>query len=57
MTCKSCNAPVLPHRACAKCGAYGSRTVKRGMDEVKKAVAKTKKTKKAKPEAETEAKA
>lgn len=51
LTCKKCDAPVLPHRACKACGAYGDRTVKVGMDDVKKKIAKTaKKAKKSKDE-------
>ncbi|MBI4713784.1 50S ribosomal protein L32 [Candidatus Uhrbacteria bacterium] len=26
--CKSCNAPVMPHRACPTCGSYKNRSVK-----------------------------
>lgn len=26
-SCKKCGAPVLPHRACPKCGEYRGRTV------------------------------
>lgn len=41
-TCPKCEAILLPHRACKKCGAYGDRSIlKPGMAEVRKAVAKT----------------
>lgn len=44
--CAKCEAILLPHRACKKCGAYGDRSVaKVGMAEVKKAIAKTTKAK------------
>lgn len=58
--CAKCEAPLLPHRACKKCGAYADRSVKAtGMKEVEKVlekkVAKAKKPKAAKA-AEPEAK-
>jgi large subunit ribosomal protein L32 len=28
--CASCGEPVIPHRACASCGHYKGRPVKRG---------------------------
>jgi large subunit ribosomal protein L32 len=28
--CPSCGEPVIPHRACASCGHYKGRPVKRG---------------------------
>ncbi|MEK9155299.1 MAG: 50S ribosomal protein L32 [Patescibacteria group bacterium] len=40
-TCPKCEAILLPHRACNKCGAYKDRSVAKGMTEVKKAIAKT----------------
>jgi large subunit ribosomal protein L32 len=40
-TCPKCEAILLPHRACKKCGAYADRTVAKGMDEVKKVIKKT----------------
>ena len=40
-TCPKCEAVLLPHRACKKCGAYADRTVAKGMAEVKKAIKKT----------------
>lgn len=47
--CPKCEAILLPHRACKKCGAYGDRSIaKVGMAEVKKAIAKTTKAKAAK---------
>lgn len=47
--CPKCEATILPHRACKKCGWYKDRAVKAGMDEAKKAIAKdAKKAKKAK---------
>lgn len=33
-TCKSCNAPVLPHRACPTCGSYKG---KKAVDTAKRA--------------------
>ncbi len=41
MVCPKCEAILLPHRACKKCGAYGDRSVAKGMAEVKKAIKKT----------------
>ena len=46
-TCPKCEAILVPHRACPKCGWYKNRSVKAGMDEVKKAIKKTVKAKKA----------
>lgn len=43
--CKACGADVLPHRACAKCGAYNGRQVKGGMEAVEKTLAKETKAK------------
>ena len=40
-TCPKCEAILLPHRACKQCGAYGDRSVAKGMAEVKKAIKKT----------------
>ncbi|MFZ2681805.1 MAG: 50S ribosomal protein L32 [Patescibacteria group bacterium] len=60
MLCVKCSAPVLQHRACKACGAYGDRSVKAtGMQEVAKTLdKKVKKAKKATvvAEAETETK-
>jgi large subunit ribosomal protein L32 len=28
--CPNCGEPAVPHRACASCGHYKGRTVKRG---------------------------
>lgn len=40
--CPKCQAVLVPHRACKKCGAYKERSVaKKDMVEVKKAIAKT----------------
>lgn len=39
-TCPKCEATILPHRACSKCGWYKNRAVKAGMDEAKKAIVK-----------------
>ena len=30
VACPNCGEPVIPHRACASCGHYKGRTVKRG---------------------------
>ena len=41
-TCPKCEAILLPHRACKKCGHYNGRSVLvAGMEEVKKAIKKT----------------
>lgn len=31
VVCTSCDAPVLPHRACSVCGSYKGRTVVKGL--------------------------
>lgn len=37
-TCPKCSAPVLPHRACPKCGNYrGREIVKQTVPKLKKA--------------------
>ncbi|HWQ60486.1 MAG TPA: 50S ribosomal protein L32 [Candidatus Fimivivens sp.] len=41
VVCPKCSAPVLPHRACPKCGEYRGRVV------LKKALPKLAKAKKA----------
>lgn len=38
-SCKKCSSPVIPHRACPKCGTY------RGRDVIKKAEPKLAKKK------------
>jgi large subunit ribosomal protein L32 len=30
VACANCGEPVVPHRACASCGHYKGRAVKRG---------------------------
>ena len=30
VACPNCGVPIVPHRACASCGHYKGRTVKRG---------------------------
>jgi large subunit ribosomal protein L32 len=30
VACPNCGEPVVPHRACASCGHYKGRSVKRG---------------------------
>ncbi len=30
VACPNCGEPIVPHRACASCGHYKGRTVKRG---------------------------
>jgi len=45
--CPKCETILLPHRACKKCGWYKDRSVKKGLDEVKKAIKKTVKKAKA----------
>lgn len=51
-SCPKCEAVLLPHRACRKCGWYNNRSVKKGTDDVKKAIKKAvKKTKVAKKSA------
>jgi len=53
--CPKCEAPILSHHACAKCGNYRNRTVKGKTKDVekvleKKTKAKAPKAKKAKAE-------
>ncbi len=40
--CPKCEAILLPHRACRKCGNYNNRSIlKTGTEEIKKAIKKT----------------
>ncbi|MFA6522111.1 MAG: 50S ribosomal protein L32 [Patescibacteria group bacterium] len=53
--CPKCEAPILPHHACEKCGNYRNRTMKgktKNVEKVleKKTKAKAPKAKKAKAE-------
>ena len=32
-TCPNCGEPVLPHRACPKCGQYRGKQVQKGTQE------------------------
>ena len=41
--CEKCSSPILPHRACSKCGTYKGRQVK---NVEKRLVRRTKKVKK-----------
>ncbi len=50
--CPKCEATILPHRACKKCGWYKDRTVKTGLAQAKRAIAKD--AKRAKPAKQTE---
>lgn len=32
-TCPNCGEPVLPHRACPKCGQYRGKSVQKGAED------------------------
>ncbi|MFA6131026.1 MAG: 50S ribosomal protein L32 [Patescibacteria group bacterium] len=55
--CPKCEAPMLSHHACPKCGVYKNRTVKGGAKEVEKVLEKKTKTTKAKKAPKAEPKA
>ena len=35
VTCPNCGAPLMPHRACTKCGSYKGKEVLKSINELK----------------------